>query len=230
MSEKSTAKDNPAQSHQPTTDNNPLRNLFIAEIDPIDQMRIAAEIARHPTYLKNNPEALLIPELAIEVPLAHVATTVKDVATDGLHALGQQGNALMDAGTGLKDLTQGNIPGAFMGGVHFVGAEFSSAGDVLHAGWSLVRQPVEHLGEAALEVAGTGIQVGKDLFDAGVSDQVKAGWSGAKALGDLSTLNLGGFAKNEWASAKDEFNAVGHVAGAVGHTIEGAAKTVMDLF
>jgi hypothetical protein len=229
MAEHGTAKDNTAHPHQ-TQDNNPLRNLFIAEIDPIDQMRIAAEIARHPTYLKNNPEALLIPELAIEVPLAHVATTVKDVATDGLHALGQQGNAIIDTGTALKDLTQFNIPGAFMGGVHAVGAELSSAGDVLHMGWSAVRQPVEHIGEAGLDLAGTGVQLVKDAFDAGVSDQVKAGWNQTKALADLVTLNPVGAFKNEMASAKDELHAVGHVVGGVGHAVEGAAKAVMDLF
>lgn len=211
-------------------DTSSVGKFLWAEINPIEQMQIAAKIARDPSYLKNNPQDLLIPALAVEVPIAHVLTTAKDIFNDGLSAVGNQGKAVSDFVDGVKDLTDGNFSGFFSHEGDVVMDNLRTVGDIVRMPWDLVRQPVEHLATSVADLAGGAFDAGKDLFTATVGDQAHLLVDGAKGIDDLVHLNFSGVMQDASSAVGHEVDAVENLVKAPVDAVKGVFHSVIDLF
>lgn len=206
-----------------------LGGFLLTQINPIDQFKIAGKIARDPSYLKEHPQDALIPALYLEIPLAHVATTLYDVGADGVGAMKEGCNAVSHNANALKDLLELDFGKAGHEEWEAIKAEGRMLWDVAKMPIDLVKQPAEHLWEAGKDLVCTPLNIAGDGINA-VKDQLDVVKNGAQCAEDLLSLNFSGAWHDVKEVAKAEVNTVKDVVMAPVHLVEGIGKSILDLF
>lgn len=209
-----------------------LGDLFWSSINPVQQYRIAREIANDPSHLYNHPQDLLLPSVLVQAGVLKVADAgvayarpvVDDafaVGKDGFEIMGDQLGVTRDTLKTLVDVLTLDFGEAYKDGKNAAGhvqelfkdygrLAYDSGKLIWHVASPIVSRPLA-AGQEAMHTAG---EVGGEVLDAGKHSMDAVGHDlgftrdSVKTLADIATFDFS-------SVGTDASNAFKHAVGSV---------------